>query len=100
MFKADSLANFDALDSLMKQDSKDSKVDDDSDLISNTTSRTNATQDKTIDDIGNPDELNPDELRMAYMRKQSMMMPDKPNALLNYDLDAFKNSMWENFLGS
>jgi len=28
------------------------------------------------------------------------MMPDKPAALLNYDLDAFKNSMWENFLGS
>lgn len=37
---------------------------------------------------------------MDYMRKQSMMMPDKPAALLNYDLDAFKNSMWENFLGS
>lgn len=29
-----------------------------------------------------------------------MMDPDKSQALLNYDLDEFKNSMWENFLGS
>jgi len=28
------------------------------------------------------------------------MDPDKSQALLNYDLDEFKNSMWENFLGS
>ena len=29
-----------------------------------------------------------------------MMMPDKKEALLNYDLEAFQNSMWENFQGS
>ena len=29
-----------------------------------------------------------------------MIDPDKPSALMNYDLDEFKNSMWENFLGS
>ena len=34
------------------------------------------------------------------MRQQSMIDPDKPAALMNYDLDEFKNSMWENFLGS
>ena len=29
-----------------------------------------------------------------------MIDPDKPSTLMNYDLDEFKNSMWENFLGS
>jgi len=29
-----------------------------------------------------------------------MIDPDKPTALMNYDLDSFKNSIWENFLGS
>jgi len=29
-----------------------------------------------------------------------MIDPDKPTVLMNYDLDEFKNSMWENFLGS
>ena len=29
-----------------------------------------------------------------------MIDPDKPTALMNYDLDQFKNSIWENFLGS
>jgi len=29
-----------------------------------------------------------------------MMDPDKAGALLSYDLQEFKNSMWENFLGS
>jgi hypothetical protein len=28
------------------------------------------------------------------------MDPDNPLALMNYDLDEFKNSIWENFLGS
>ena len=28
------------------------------------------------------------------------MNPDKGSALLNYSLDSFKNSIWENFLGS
>lgn len=42
----------------------------------------------------------PLEAKLTYMRKQSIMMPDKKEALLNYDLDEFKNSMWENFLGS
>ena len=36
----------------------------------------------------------------SFMRNQSMMDPDKPKALMDYDLDEFKNSMWENFLGS
>jgi hypothetical protein len=35
-----------------------------------------------------------------YKRQQSIMDPDKPKALMDYDLDEFKNSMWENFLGS
>ena len=29
-----------------------------------------------------------------------MIDPDKPSILENYDLDAFRNSIWENFLGS
>ena len=29
-----------------------------------------------------------------------MYDPDKPSALMNYELDEFKNSVWENFLGS
>jgi len=29
-----------------------------------------------------------------------MMDPDKKSVLMNYDLDEFKNSIWENFLGS
>jgi len=29
-----------------------------------------------------------------------MIDPDKASTLMNYDMDAFKNSMWENFLGS
>jgi hypothetical protein len=29
-----------------------------------------------------------------------MIDPDKSSTLMNYDLDEFKNSMWENFLGS
>lgn len=28
------------------------------------------------------------------------MDPDKPSVLMNYDIDQFKNSIWENFLGS
>ena len=54
-----------------------------------------ATQDKSIDMNGSA----VDE-KLTYMRKQSMMVPDKPADLMNYDLEAFKNSMWENFLGS
>lgn len=33
-------------------------------------------------------------------RMQSVMDPDKVQQLYNYNLDAFKNSVWENFLGS
>lgn len=29
-----------------------------------------------------------------------MIDPDKKNILMNYDLDEYKNSIWENFLGS
>jgi hypothetical protein len=28
------------------------------------------------------------------------MDPTKASTLVNYDLDAFRNSIWENFLGS
>lgn len=28
------------------------------------------------------------------------MDPDDPKVLMNYDLDQFNNSIWENFLGS
>ena len=31
---------------------------------------------------------------------QSMMDPTKQTQLMNYDLDTFKNSIWENFIGS
>jgi len=34
------------------------------------------------------------------VRNQSVMDPDKSVALRNYHLDLFKNSIWENFLGS
>lgn len=29
-----------------------------------------------------------------------MLDPTKQTQLLNYDLDTFKNSIWENFIGS
>ena len=32
--------------------------------------------------------------------QMSMIDPDKASILVNYDLDAFRNSIWENFLGS
>lgn len=34
------------------------------------------------------------------MQMQSQIDPDKQSMLMNYGLDAFKNSIWENFLGS
>lgn len=34
------------------------------------------------------------------MRKQSEFDPNRKSVLLNYDLEEFKNSIWENFLGS
>ena len=34
------------------------------------------------------------------MREQSVIDPDKGSILLNYGLDDYKNSIWENFLGS
>ena len=40
------------------------------------------------------------ERNESFMRQQSMIDPDKKHILMNYDLDEFKNSMWENFLGS
>jgi hypothetical protein len=36
----------------------------------------------------------------TLMRQQSIMDPDDPKVLMNYDLDQFNNSIWENFLGS
>jgi hypothetical protein len=34
------------------------------------------------------------------MRQQSIIDPSKANILMDYGIDEFKNSMWENFLGS
>ena len=36
----------------------------------------------------------------AFVKQASMIDPDKASTLMNYNLDEFKNSMWENFLGS
>lgn len=38
--------------------------------------------------------------KLKEMRVQSVIDPDKGSVLLNYGLDDFKNSIWENFLGS
>jgi len=38
--------------------------------------------------------------KLKDMRLQSVIDPDKGTILLNYGLDDFKNSIWENFLGS
>ena len=35
-----------------------------------------------------------------FKRQQSLYDPSKVESLENYDIDAFKNSIWENFLGS
>lgn len=42
----------------------------------------------------------PKSMKSVYMRHQSIIDPDKEQILMNYDLDVFKNSLWENFLGS
>lgn len=34
------------------------------------------------------------------LNMQSIIDPDKKSMLMNYGLDNFKNSVWENFLGS
>jgi hypothetical protein len=34
------------------------------------------------------------------MSLMSLNDPTKSTALLNYDLDSFRNSIWENFMGS
>jgi hypothetical protein len=41
-----------------------------------------------------------EQSKSIYLRHQSIIDPDKEKILLNYDLDEFKNSIWENFLGS
>ena len=35
-----------------------------------------------------------------FRRQLSMISPDKGSVLMNYSLDSYKNSIWENFLGS
>ena len=35
-----------------------------------------------------------------FMKKQSFMSPDRPQAMMEYSLENFENSIWENFLGS
>mmetsp|Transcript_41259 Transcript_41259/g.62819 ORF Transcript_41259/g.62819 Transcript_41259/m.62819 type:complete len:436 (+) Transcript_41259:878-2185(+) len=42
----------------------------------------------------------PRNMNSFYVRHQSVIDPDSQNILLHYDLDKFKNSLWENFLGS
>lgn len=34
------------------------------------------------------------------LKKQSQIDPDRTALLYNYNLDSFKNSIWENFIGS
>lgn len=34
------------------------------------------------------------------LRQQSIIDPNRADVLMNYDIDEFKNSIWENFLGS
>jgi len=34
------------------------------------------------------------------LRQQSIIDPHRADLLMNYDIDEFKNSIWENFLGS
>lgn len=37
---------------------------------------------------------------LLTMSLMSLNEPTKSNALMNYDLDCFNNSIWENFMGS
>ena len=41
-----------------------------------------------------------DQSRSNLLKYQSFIDPDKQSMLMNYGLDSFKNSIWENFLGS
>ena len=34
------------------------------------------------------------------MSKQSFYNPDRPAQMMNYSIENFENSIWENFLGS
>ena len=40
------------------------------------------------------------EDEILTMSLMSLNEPTKSTALMNYDLDAFNNSIWENFMGS
>ena len=37
---------------------------------------------------------------LSFHTQQSLIDPNKQKTLYSYDLDAFRNSIWENFLGS
>jgi hypothetical protein len=37
---------------------------------------------------------------LDILNMQSVIDPDRKSMLMNYGLDQFKNSIWENFLGS
>jgi len=41
-----------------------------------------------------------DQSQSNLLKYQSFIDPDKQSMLMNYGLDSFKNSIWENFLGS
>ena len=49
--------------------------------------------------ISGDDSINQYSQKMR-LREQSVIDPDKGSILMNYGLDDFKNSIWENFLGS
>ena len=40
------------------------------------------------------------QTKASFMRHQSVYDPDRKSILMNYNLEDFKNSIWENFLGS
>lgn len=42
----------------------------------------------------------PLDRKLDILQMQSMIDPDRQSMLMNYGLDAYKNSIWENFLGS
>lgn len=65
----------------------------------------NSEQDKTghqsnADEILNFGSIHRQNSICDPVRKQSVADPSRSSQLYNYNLDAFKNSIWENFIGS
>ena len=55
---------------------------------------------KEAEQLGQADNNDFSLKQQIRMREQSVIDPDKGSILLNYGLDDYKNSIWENFLGS